>query len=195
MKPKKKEQILKIADGLFNRFGIKRTGVDEIAKLANVAKGTIYNYFGDKEGLFRALGKQKISIFDQRIEKAFGKIKDPVERLKIVLTERLEMSINTPFISDSILQINYEDRIKTLINDLDKKSKEIVSRIIEGAYQRKLPLTEKKTIINTILFTLKGMDESIRNRLEPVSIRKFKKDIDYLVKVIFAQHSFESNGN
>ncbi|MFH2130902.1 MAG: helix-turn-helix domain-containing protein, partial [bacterium] len=64
MKPIKKRQILEITEKLFNRFGIHRTGVDEIAKLADVAKGTIYNYFGNKEGLFRALALEKLAVFE-----------------------------------------------------------------------------------------------------------------------------------
>ena len=41
----KKTKILRIAQEQFSKFGITKTTVDEIAKIAHIAKGTIYHYF------------------------------------------------------------------------------------------------------------------------------------------------------
>jgi AcrR family transcriptional regulator len=48
----KKECILTEAARIFARFGFKKTSVDEIAKAAGVAKGTIYLAAESKEDLF-----------------------------------------------------------------------------------------------------------------------------------------------
>jgi AcrR family transcriptional regulator len=48
----KKECILVEAAKIFSRFGFKKTSVDEIAKAAGVAKGTIYLAAESKEDLF-----------------------------------------------------------------------------------------------------------------------------------------------
>ena len=48
----KKECILTEAARIFARFGFKKTSVDEIAKAAGVAKGTIYLAADSKEDLF-----------------------------------------------------------------------------------------------------------------------------------------------
>ena len=48
----KKECILMEAARAFARFGFKKTSVDEIAKAAGVAKGTIYLAAESKEDLF-----------------------------------------------------------------------------------------------------------------------------------------------
>jgi AcrR family transcriptional regulator len=48
----KKECILLEAARAFTRFGFKKTSVDEIAKAAGVAKGTIYLAADSKEDLF-----------------------------------------------------------------------------------------------------------------------------------------------
>ena len=48
----KKESILVEAARAFARFGFKKTSVDEIAKAAGVAKGTIYLAADSKEDLF-----------------------------------------------------------------------------------------------------------------------------------------------
>ena len=52
MEQSKKECILTAAARAFARFGLKKTSVDEIAKDAGVAKGTIYLAAESKEDLF-----------------------------------------------------------------------------------------------------------------------------------------------
>ncbi|MGZ3450662.1 MAG: TetR/AcrR family transcriptional regulator [Polyangiales bacterium] len=52
MERAKKECILTEAGKAFTRFGFKKTSVDEIAKKAGVAKGTVYLAAESKEDLF-----------------------------------------------------------------------------------------------------------------------------------------------
>src|SRR5205814_903339 len=52
MEQAKKDCILVEAARAFSRFGFKKTSVDEIAKAAGVAKGTIYLAVESKEDLF-----------------------------------------------------------------------------------------------------------------------------------------------
>lgn len=51
----KRRAILDAAFTIFARDGYRMAGVDAIAAEARVAKHTIYNHFGDKENLFRAV--------------------------------------------------------------------------------------------------------------------------------------------
>ena len=52
---KSKEDILNAAEFLFAQKGIYGTRVDEIAKEANINKRMIYEYFGSKEELYKAV--------------------------------------------------------------------------------------------------------------------------------------------
>jgi len=52
---KSKEDILNAAEFLFAEKGIYGTRVDEIAKDANINKRMIYEYFGSKEELYKAV--------------------------------------------------------------------------------------------------------------------------------------------
>ncbi len=52
---KSKEDILSAAEFLFAQKGIYGTRVDEIAKEANINKRMIYEYFGSKEELYKAV--------------------------------------------------------------------------------------------------------------------------------------------
>jgi AcrR family transcriptional regulator len=57
----KREAILAAALELFGRYGFRRTSIDDIARQAGVAKGTVYLYVENKEALFRTLAR---SLFD-----------------------------------------------------------------------------------------------------------------------------------
>lgn len=57
-KEQKKQGLLDAAYGLFLEKGVQKTSVDEIVKSANVAKGTFYLYFHDKEHLLQQLAYQ-----------------------------------------------------------------------------------------------------------------------------------------
>jgi AcrR family transcriptional regulator len=56
-KPKKQrqQQILDAAFAEFAAHGYEATRLDDVAERAGIAKGTIYLYFRDKQGLFRAV--------------------------------------------------------------------------------------------------------------------------------------------
>ena len=48
----RREQVVTAAEKSFALFGYKATTMDQVAKIAKVAKGTIYNFFENKEQLF-----------------------------------------------------------------------------------------------------------------------------------------------
>jgi AcrR family transcriptional regulator len=50
-------RILQAAVSVFSRYGFRRASVDDVAREAGVAKGTIYLYHESKEAMFRAVGQ------------------------------------------------------------------------------------------------------------------------------------------
>ncbi|MGV9744231.1 TetR/AcrR family transcriptional regulator [Rhodococcus zopfii] len=48
-------QILKAAESMFQRYGVSKTTMDDIAKEAGVSRPTVYRYFGDRDTLITAL--------------------------------------------------------------------------------------------------------------------------------------------
>src|SRR5260370_23982321 len=53
----KRPRILQEAQSLFIRYGVKRTSIDEVARAADIAKGTLYLYYDSKEVLFAEVAK------------------------------------------------------------------------------------------------------------------------------------------
>src|SRR5258708_39849027 len=64
----REERILEAAATLLVRWGFRKTTIDDVAREAGVAKGTIYLNWRDKNELFRAaiIHPQKQAIADVR---------------------------------------------------------------------------------------------------------------------------------
>jgi AcrR family transcriptional regulator len=69
----RKQQIIEAATKSFSLFGYKATTMEQIAKLANVGKGTIYTFFKNKEDLLDAI----ISSLILEIKKSAEQAMDP----------------------------------------------------------------------------------------------------------------------
>ena len=90
----KKEHILKVASDLFNKQGIRATGVDQVVSESNVAKMTLYNHFQSKDDLVLAyLMRQDDewrTWFEDSVNKQGKKPKDKLLAVFDVLGEWFE---------------------------------------------------------------------------------------------------------
>ena len=68
---KKREKILDAAAELFSHKSYHEVMMEDVAKLTDVAKGTVYNYFASKEELY-------FSIMKIRMEKLINSVKEKI---------------------------------------------------------------------------------------------------------------------
>ena len=72
-KAQRQEEILKAAFNVFAAHGYEAARIDDVARQAGIAKGTIYLYFRDKEQLFRAVVRSLVQKrFDAVAERFVG---------------------------------------------------------------------------------------------------------------------------
>ncbi len=81
----KRDAILAASITLFGRYGYRRTSMEEIAREAGIAKGTVYLYFPTKEALFRALSQQTLDHVLAEAGRAAASPRPLGERLRAVL--------------------------------------------------------------------------------------------------------------
>jgi AcrR family transcriptional regulator len=62
-----KERLLKCAEQAFSKKGYYETQISDIVKMAHVAKGTIYQYFENKEDIFTTLLEQYMREWEKII--------------------------------------------------------------------------------------------------------------------------------
>lgn len=77
----RRQLVVEAAEKSFALFGYKATTMDHVAKIANVAKGTIYTFFTNKEELFDEILRSVIMDMRQVIEQEFDSSKPFAENL------------------------------------------------------------------------------------------------------------------
>jgi len=77
----RRKLVIEAAEKSFALFGYKATTMDQVAKIANVAKGTIYTFFTNKEELFDEILRSVIMEMKRVIEPEIDEEKPFFENL------------------------------------------------------------------------------------------------------------------
>lgn len=85
----KRQHILDAAYIVFSRKGFYRATVDEIIALADTGKGTVYNYFVNKEQLFYTLIKERSVPFHEKLNSILVADKGPLDKIYLLSSEFL----------------------------------------------------------------------------------------------------------
>ena len=128
-----RERLLNAATELFYEEGVHTVGIDRVIERAGVAKATLYNTYGSKDGLIRAYLADRHESRRARITAKVEQHQDPRERLLAVFDSQHD-SITAPdyhgcaFVNasaeaspDSSIQeatAEYRDWIRGLFTDL-----------------------------------------------------------------------------
>ncbi|MEO0241580.1 MAG: TetR/AcrR family transcriptional regulator [candidate division WOR-3 bacterium] len=100
-----KEKILIAARNIFGQKGFYETKMDDIAREAGIAKGTLYLYFKSKEELYECLIKMGLNLIEQAILEILEAPKSFSEKLKEIIAYIIDiLSDNREF----VLRIMYE---------------------------------------------------------------------------------------
>jgi TetR/AcrR family fatty acid metabolism transcriptional regulator len=87
MTENKKDRIIKAAMQVFAKHGYERGTVSEIAKLANIAKGSFYQYYGSKEEIIYDLFDMVFSKFMSSWKKIVGSDATPEEKVELLIDQ------------------------------------------------------------------------------------------------------------
>jgi AcrR family transcriptional regulator len=86
-----RERLLASANELFYSEGVQTVGIDRIIEHAQVAKASLYNLFGNKEGLVRAYLASRHDGTTQRLMAAVDSHRSPRRRLLAVFEAQGQM--------------------------------------------------------------------------------------------------------
>jgi AcrR family transcriptional regulator len=158
-----KNTIISVANKLFSRFGFHKTSMDEIAKIARKAKGSLYYHFASKEDLYREVIIKEMNNLKNQLTIIFNNPDlSAYEKLKNYSIKRMEILNNA---------VNYHETLKAdffehfhfvddLRKELDTWEKENIIKIInQGINSGEFILDIKADVIaNTFLIILKGLE-------------------------------------
>ncbi len=89
-KEAKKMEILHAAMHVFAKKGVVKTKMIDIATVAGVGKGTIYEYFRSKEEIFLSAFTYFFRTMESMVSDALSKEDDPLKQLELIMTISLD---------------------------------------------------------------------------------------------------------
>jgi AcrR family transcriptional regulator len=111
-KEKTKDNIIDCAVSVFKEKGFKETSMEEIAEKSDVSKGTLYNYFQDKESILVGYFQSIIEGYSLEINRSSKEHED-----LITLFNKLLDLITHIFRNDVVLAVIYfRYRLQTLFD-------------------------------------------------------------------------------
>jgi AcrR family transcriptional regulator len=185
MKPEKLESILDTAKKMFGRYGLRKTSVDEVARMARVAKATIYNYFGTKDQVYLEVLRRETDEIVEKVSSLVAQEVLPGDKLTTFVKAKfryMRQAIN-------ILNLDREG-IEKLLPNAESIRNELFERevnIIHSILQEGL----KKGVfhLNNALFTARAIAHALKgfefNWLVQESEERIGHYLDELMNILF----------
>ena len=185
MKQEKAESILNTAKKMFGRYGLQKTTLDEIARMARVAKATIYNYFGSKDRIYLEVLRREANEIVKKISLSVDQEVLPVD--KIVAFARAKFRHMRQAIN--ILNLDREGIEKLLPsaesirNELFEREVNIIRSILEEGVEKGIfRLNNVPLAATAIGHALRGFE---LNWLVRESEERIEYYLDELVNIVF----------
>jgi len=184
-KIERKTTILKVAQELFSKFGLEKTTMDEIAKMARMGKASIYYYFKSKEAIFKEVVIKEGKVIQDKIRIAINNESTPQDKVAAYFITRV-LSVKELTNYYSALRDQYLDHysfIEKAREAHDVFEKTTISNILqEGVSKGIFNVEDVHLIAEIIVVALKGLELSWSIDKNEIEIRD---DINMLLKVLF----------
>lgn len=123
-----KDTILEAAGSVLDQYGVNGITMDRVATMAGLAKGSLYNYFQDKNELLHFVFDRLVGPFLQAIEQIAGGDLPAPQKLEEILRVTLERSDRHKRIIRLLSETNQDYKIR---KSLRPQVLQIFSEIIE----------------------------------------------------------------
>ena len=185
MKPEKIEAILETARKAFSRYGPKKTNIDEIARIARVAKGTIYNYFGSKDAVYLEVLSREVNEIIEKISSSVARETSPEKKLASFARAKFQ------HMRHAVNLINLD---REAVEERPRKAEQTRERLFESevaivAVILKEGAEKGVFTINDLLLTARAICHALRGFeltwLVRESEERIEQYLDELLKVLF----------
>ena len=125
--------ILEAALACFVERGFHGTAIPEIAAKADIAAGTIYHYFENKESLVNALYRTWKQAIAQRVFTAFPQGASPRKQFQVIWNEMVAFALAEPNAFAFIELHNHASYLDAESIAIDRNIKDFARSVIENA--------------------------------------------------------------
>ena len=181
-----KKNIIDIARDIFAQFGLKKTTMEDIARLLDKGKSTLYYYFKNKEEIFKAVIEKEENILKERIRQAVEREPSPPKKLKAYVLTKMKYLRNL---------INFYNALRdeylkhySFIQKIRKKYEEEEIRFVktilkEGIDKGSFQIKDLGLTSFAIVTALKGLEYPLNT--EESKIIKAEEGIDTFLNILF----------
>ena len=158
-----RDKILSVANRLFSRFGFHKTSMDEIAKIARKAKGSLYYHFASKEDLFTEVVSKEMRNLKSHLSVIIDNTElTASEKIKAYLIKRMEVLNDASNYHETLKADFFEhfDFIDDIRNEFDEWEKDNLRKIILQGVETKefAVIKDIEVLLDVFIMVLKGLE-------------------------------------
>lgn len=133
-KDSRREKIIEAASVLFSEMNFHEVMMDDVAREASVAKGTLYNYFPSKEHLYFSIIVIRLEKLVLLLKDKIEKDKDPLNSLQLFVTHVYDffVSNNCFYLMLQKESLNKKTELCEKVKMLQNELKEILTGILKS---------------------------------------------------------------
>jgi AcrR family transcriptional regulator len=156
-----RDQIIEASRNIFNKFGFKKTTMDEIAQSMGKGKSSIYYYFKSKEEIYQAVIEYEAELLRNEVLKSLSKLTNSADKLRAyVLTRMIKFRKVITFYN--AVQTETEKHlgfIEKIRQKYDQKEIRLLQGILDEGVSRNDFRVEDTELAAIAIFTaLKGLE-------------------------------------
>jgi AcrR family transcriptional regulator len=161
MKSDVKDILISVAQKIFQRYGFRKTTMDEIAYEARKGKSSLYYYFKSKEDVFQAVVEKEAGLLRSEINMNVDKCGSAVEKLQVYINTRMIGFKNwgnfyVALKDDYLSNLGFIEKIRA---KYDKNEIESITQIIrEGIESKEFKSMNADLTAKTIVIAMKGLE-------------------------------------
>jgi AcrR family transcriptional regulator len=156
-----KDQIVTAARNIFNKFGFRKTTMDEIAQSLGKGKSSIYYYFKSKEEIYEAVVSHEADLLRTEIVKSISQVSHPVDKMKNYIFTRMRTlrKVSNYYEALSSEVVSHLEIINKIRDKYDRAEITLLQNILdEGVAKRVFHIEDTELTAVAIVTALKGLE-------------------------------------
>ncbi|MEE4256018.1 MAG: TetR/AcrR family transcriptional regulator [Bacteroidales bacterium] len=156
-----REKIIKVASGIFGKYGFQKTTMDEIARTARKAKGSLYYYFNSKEDLFLAVVSREMDTLKEALLGVVEKQDDSSAMIRNYMLTRMKVlrgavNYHETLKADFIGTFEFLDELRSRFDTFEV---ELLSGILQkGVDEKSIVVEDVNKTAQVIILAMKAIE-------------------------------------
>ncbi len=155
------QRILQAAIRVFDKYGLRKTTMRDIAESAGMSKSSLYYYFRDKKKILSSVIRQEAEILIEKLRTAVQKAASPQDKLQAYVVTRMrllfKLSVYYASLTETYLeQYTFIEQEREAFTDFENTT--IQNILSEGINTGVFRIRDVLTTAKMIIIIMKGLE-------------------------------------